>query len=165
MTIPRQSLTEEQRAIVRNDYLAGQKPGAIAKKTGAKVATVRQAIWRQKLTDERKGIKEVAARTAGEVLEDVRKRHAEKLMGIMDKQFELIETDSEKLRDGWLLVEDAAGASALMRSKALLQDRTLRHFGFSNSDANDPTASSSVSIFLVRGKRIEEMVSAMSAVT
>lgn len=117
---------------MKNDYLGGQKPAAIAAKIGVKVATVRQMLWRQGLTDERESIKEAAARTAGEVLEDARKRHAEKLTGILDKQIKGIEMDTEKLSEGqggWDQVHGAADFSALMRGKDLLQRRTLRHFG------------------------------------
>jgi len=163
MTPHRQHLTDEQRAIIKNDYLAGQKPAAIATKIGAKAATVRQAIWRQKLTDERNEIKEAAARTAGEVLEDARRRHAEKLTGIMDKQVESLEIDSEKLRDGWAWVQDAAGASLLMRAKALYQDRTLRHFGFNSGEASGPTANVTIGMFNVRGERPEKTVTAAAA--
>jgi hypothetical protein len=139
MTRNRQNLTQEQKAIVKNEYLAGQKPAAIAAKTGVKVATVRQMVWRQGLTADRVEIKTAAARTAGEVLEDARKRHAEKLAGIMDKQIESLEIDAEKLRDGWPLAQDAAGASSLMRAKALHQDRTLRHFGVGPQEREAPS--------------------------
>lgn len=140
-------LTDEANATIRNDYLAGQKPAAIAKKIGAKVATVRQSIWRQKLTGERAALKEAAARTAGEVIEDARKRHAEKLTGILDAQIESLVTDSERLRDGWPLAQDAAGASSLMRAKALFQDRALQYFGLAAA-RDEPTPTIGISFFM-----------------
>lgn len=152
MAANRQRLTEEQRAIIKNDYLAGLKPAAIADKLGVKVSTVRQGIWREGLTAQREEIKDAAARTAGEVIEDARARHAGKLAGIMDRQIEALVSDSERLRDGWHLVSDAAGASALMRSKVLLQDRTLRHFGLGGGH-DGQAAGASLNLFLVRGER------------
>jgi len=156
MTTNRQPLTEEQTAIIKNDYLAGQKPAAIAKKIGAKVGTIRQVIWRQGLTVEKSAIMEAAARTAGEVLEDARQRHAEKLTGIMDKQIESLEKDAERLCDGWPLVEDAAGTSSLMRAKALLQDRTLRHFGLHGCDKSESGGAPTLSMYFVRGEPIDK---------
>jgi len=147
MTSNRQRVTAEQKAIIKNDYLAGQKPSAIAVKIGVKVATVRQMLWRQGLTEEREEIKEAATRTAGEVLEDARKRHADKLTGILDAQIESLVTDSERLRDGWPLAQDAAGASSLMRAKALFQDRALQYFGLAAA-RDEPTPTIGISFFM-----------------
>ena len=48
------------------------------------------------------------------------------------------------------LAQDAAGASSLMRAKALHQDRTLRHFGVSG-EREVPTGKINVSFFMLRG--------------
>ncbi len=157
MTPNRQQLTEEQRATIKNDYLCGLKPAAIAKKIHAKPATVRQAIWREGLTKERNGIKEAAARTAEEVLHEARKRHAKKLVGILDKQIESLELDAGMLLNGWALVEDAAGASSLMRAKGLLQDRTLGYFGIELPDDGQPKGSQfSINMFIAHGEPVEK---------
>ena len=122
-------LTTGERSKIERLYLSGTKPSEIAQKFGLKPASVRQLLHRAKLTQKREEIDEVKREALLEVLARKREEYAGDYEDMLDDFAAGLRIDAKKLRDSWELVQDAAGASSLMRAKNLLQDRAGRFFG------------------------------------
>jgi uncharacterized protein YjcR len=154
-----QHLTADRRRKIDKLYLSGVKPTEIARKMGMKPASLRQYLYREGLTKRRNEIEEVKQRTVREVLESVRQKSVADFEGVMELLAEGVKIDAKKLRNGWELATDAAGASSLMRAKGLLLDRALKTYGVESGEANAPVKANLSLFFLAcPAVRIEKRV-------
>jgi hypothetical protein len=129
-------LNADQKKEIEKLYLSGVKAGEIARRVDMKTASVRQHLYRAGLTKRREEIAEVKKQTALEVLARVRQERIGDFEDVLDDIAAGLKIDAQRLRDGWDMVEDAAGASSLMRAKNLLFERTLRTFGVEKTEAS-----------------------------
>jgi len=142
-----QHLQATDKRKIEKLYLSGVKPGEIARKVGVKPASLRQHLYRAGLTKQRDAIEEVKRRTAREVLESIREKSIGDFEAVLGLLGEALKVDARKLRDGWGLVQDAAGASSLMRAKSLLQSQVFRHYGLDKNDESQQAVPVSLSLF------------------
>lgn len=158
-----QHLPADRRRKIERLYLSGVKPAEIALKLGIKPASLRQHLYRAGLTQRREEIEEVKQRTAREILESVRQRNVEDFETVLDSLSEGAVIDAERLRDGWDMVQDAAGASSLMRAKCLLQDRATRFFGLDKEADAAPSLGINLFVFKGTSQRVERPVETVAA--
>jgi len=131
-------LQNNDRRKIERLYLSGVKPTEIARKVGMKPASLRQHLYREGLTKRRDEIEAVKQRTVVEVLEKLRKNSVEDFEAVLGLLGDGMKIDARRLRDGWRLVDDAAGASSLMRAKTMLQNQAFRFFGTEKADGCQP---------------------------
>lgn len=122
-------MKDKDRRKIQKLYLSGMKPEEIAQQLDMKPASLRQHLYREGLTKRRHEAEEARRRTAAEILNEARQQYGEEMAEALGELFAGLTDDAKRLRGGWDLVKDAAGASSLMRAKSLLLDRTLRTFG------------------------------------
>lgn len=122
-------MKDNDRRKIQKLYLSGMKPEEIAQQMDMKPASLRQHLYREGLTKLRHEVEEARRRTAAEILDETRQQYGEDMAEALSELFAGLTDDAKRLRGGWNLVKDAAGASSLMRAKSLLLDRTLRTFG------------------------------------
>ena len=142
-------LKDKDRREIRKLYLSGMKPEEIANRFEMKPASLRQHLYREGLTKMRGEVEETRRRTTAEIVEEVREQHRAELAEALGEQFAGITEDAKRLRDGWGLVKDAAGASSLMRSKNLLLDRTLRSLGAEKPEDQANVSQTAISFFFM----------------
>jgi DNA-binding CsgD family transcriptional regulator len=129
-------LTADKRRKIEKLYVSGVKPAEIARRMDMKPATLRQHVYRAGLTKRQEEIAEVKRQTALEVLRKVQQEMVDDFEDVLDDISAGLKIDAQRLRDGWDMVEDAAGASSLMRAKSLHLERMLRTFGVEKTEAS-----------------------------
>jgi len=145
------SLSSHNKSEIQRLYLKGLKPAEICAELQhlkLKPASIRQFLWRAGLTEQRGAIDEAKKQSVVEILAKARQEHADVFADVLDDSIAGLKNDSANLRDGWALVEDAAGASSLMRAKALFLDRTLRAFGVDNPTLGPDSAARGLNLFV-----------------
>jgi AraC-like DNA-binding protein len=156
----KEQLQNSDRRKIERLYLSGVKPTEIARRVGMKPASLRQHLYREGLTKRRDEIEAVKQRTAREVLESIRQKSVEDYESVLGLLSEGMKIDAKKLRDGWSMVDDAAGASSLMRAKAMLQNQALRFYG-TEKEEEAPPAHFDLSLFMLPSfkgiRRVDEV--------
>jgi hypothetical protein len=156
-------LNSNQKRKIQTLYLSGTKPLEIAKQMGLKAGSVRQHVHRHKLTQRRDEIDTARQRTAREVLESVRQKSVADFEAVLELLNEGVKIDAGKLCDGWGMVQDAAGASSLMRAKSQLFDRTLRAFGVDKADPGPDIAAIGLNFFVLSPSAVVKRVDPVDA--
>lgn len=142
-------LNDKDRREIRKLYLSGMKPEEIAKRFDMKPASLRQHLYREGLTKMRNEVEEARRRTAAEILEEARQQYGDEMAKALGELFSGLTSDAKRLRDGWDLVQDAAGASSLMRAKNLLLDRLLLAYGAEKPEAASNGSQTAISFFFM----------------
>ena len=140
---------DKDRREIRKLYLSGMKPEEIAKRFDMKPASLRQHLYREGLTKMRNEVEEARRRTAAEILEEARRQYGDDMAKALGELFAGLTADAKRLRDGWGLVKDAAGASSLMRAKNLLLDRALRSLGAEKPEDQSNVSQTAISFFFM----------------
>ena len=134
-------------------YLKGFKVADICAELRHLNLTTRQVsqfLYKRGLTKHRAAIEENKQRTALEILEKVRKEGAEDFEAAIEDHATGLKIDAKRLRDGWPLVQDAAGASSLMRAKSLHLNRAFQLFGIEKDSDSSKPAANTLSMFVFR---------------
>ncbi len=153
-------------------YLKGYKPSEICAELPGlqlKPRQVTRFLYQRGLTKQRSQIEAGKQKTALEILRRVREEGAEEFETLIQDIATGLKIDAKRLRDGWELVSDAAGASSLMRAKNLLLDRASKVYGTENQNTESPTKLDVVSMFYIEAplspapKRVETEVTETDA--
>jgi hypothetical protein len=156
------NLSPRHKAKIDRLYLKGFKPSEICAELPALRLSPRQVtryLYRRGLTKQRTAIEAGKQQTALEILRRVRAEGQEDFEELIREIAAGLKIDATKLRDGWGLVQDAAGASSLMRAKGLLLDRTLRTYGADGTEQETPKQSG-IELFYIEAPigRVEKQV-------
>ncbi len=150
-------ISEADRRKVRRLYAAGKKPAEIAqtmRSTGLSVDQISGLIERAGLPKLKPQLAEVRAQSAREALDNARASNLRDLEQMLDSVNAGLKIDTEKLKDAWGMVADPAGASSLMRAKALLLARLFKVHGLDiRADENTRHVSLMAAIF---GRPVDE---------
>lgn len=123
-------LAPSHKAAMRAQYAAGRTPHEIAKEMERKkVAITHRQIsnlaqregWKQ----DQVAVAEACQEDARAIIAKVRASGARDLEEALGMVAEGLKIDAQQLRDAWHLVNDAAGASSLMRAKTQHLNRVL----------------------------------------
>lgn len=131
-------------------YLKGFKAAEICAELRHLNLTPRQVtqfLYKRGLTKHRTAIEETKQRTALEILERVRREGAEDFEAVIADIAAGLKIDAKKLRDGWSMAQDAAGASSLMRAKTLHLNRALQLYGLDKPGEIPPPAGTMMNLF------------------
>lgn len=145
------AITQAQQTKITELYVSGAKPAEIAGRLRIKPDTVRKYVSRRGLTARKTEIAEAQAQTMQEAIAQARRENVPVVLKAMRSLIDGLAGDAERLeRDGWGLVDDAAGASSLQRAKSLLGGRMLELAGVADSESHRPGISG-VGLFYFAG--------------
>jgi hypothetical protein len=152
------SLSPRDKLKIERLYAKGLKPAEICAELPSLKLTPRQVtqfLYKRGWTKRRAEIEVVKQQTALEILQRVQKEGVEDFEAVIQDIAAGLRIDAKKLRDGWDLVEDASGASSLMRAKNLHLGRSLQFFGVAERTAEPPTTTpSGIELFYLDPKYV-----------
>lgn len=146
-------ITKQQREAIMKRYIAGQSPTEISQDmkhlglSGRQITSMaNREGWRPLRLEH---LAEHAKHDPEQILAVVRRENAELFAQIVDDVFQDALNDHQKLsRSGWGLVDDAAGASSLMRAKKLLQERLFSVAGISQQPQQQATTQNNIAFYV-----------------
>ncbi len=150
-------ISSAQKAQILKAYSAGKTPTQISmelrsiKLTSTQIANL---VYKAGLTREKAAATEEAKRSAIEVLKESRENGIRELEQVLSALKDGAAIDADKLKDGWGMVNDAAGASSLQRAKGLLLNRTLKLYGLEKETGANPVPSLNVFLAQPKGESI-----------
>jgi len=130
---------KDKRDLFRR-YARGETPLDLTRSRSDLKLTARQIanlISREGWAKQKAEIAEERKKSAQEALAQVREDGVRELEPILRDVAAGLKTDAAMLKDGWDLVEDAAGASSLMRAKNLHLARLMRFHGVDKEPASN----------------------------
>lgn len=147
-------ISAKDKARIFKHYAQGETPFAIStslREVNLSPRQVANLIQREGWAKRKAEIAEVKQRTAIEILEQARRDGVQDFEAFIKATAESLKIDAARLRDGWDLVEDAAGASSLMRAKKLLLQRGLETFGLAGAaEHSGPTQKDLLALVFTR---------------
>ena len=158
---------KDKRDLFRR-YAKGETPLDLSRSRSDLKLTVRQIsnlISREGWSKQKGQIAEVKRRAASEVLAQVREDSVDELEQALRSVKTGIATDAKRLEDGWDLVEDAAGASALQRAKSLHLNRLFKLHGFDRPTDSKASARANIALVFGRFPSAEEATAVMDVTT
>jgi hypothetical protein len=149
MSLP-QKLSPRDKLKIQRLYAKGLKPSEISAELASLNLTPRQVtqfLFKRGWTKRRSEIEEVRQQTAAEIFRSVRTESLKEFQSVLRTFAASLTDDSEQLAHAWKLVEDAAGASSLMRAKSLHLDQALRFHGLDKTDATEAQTKPDLRLF------------------
>lgn len=146
-------LSARDKVRIQKLYMRGMPPREIAvelRSLGLTARAVTNLAHRSGWGKQRAEIEQAKRESAAEIVARVRGDVAADLESVLRDVAAGAKTDAVKLKDGWDLVEDAAGASSLMRAKGLLLNRVLRLHGLDHDTGHAGGRGASVALVFAR---------------
>lgn len=146
-------LSARDKRRIQRLYMRGMPPRDICvelRSLGLTPRAITNLAHRSGWGKQRSEIEQAKRESAAEIVARVRGDVAADLESVLRNVAAGAKTDAVKLKDGWDLVEDAAGASSLMRAKGLLLNRVLRLHGLDQNEGQDVGRGASVSVVFAR---------------
>lgn len=152
-----------QKKRLRQLYLEGHSPTEICATCRSYNITRKQLLnlaYREGWQKLKSKVEESEKQSAQQALDNSRRTRAEEVAALIETAFDSLRRDSDVLKDGWGFVEDAAGASALMRAKKLLTDRLFAVAGLdAESEAAQP-GGATINLIVARPIMVEDVADA-----